>query len=139
VWRYVGRKEETRLKSNGRYERMENTKYGRRREGRWTPIRAKAQDTRVNPKSWETHLVRKRCDIGLLRALSPGIMMTPWLWRGNLIYFPTSHVYFYVGGQSLYLSWMGAWMDLLPVDPPVTKSTCSCSVMVRAPVPVNIG
>ena len=43
------------------------------------------------------------------------------------------------GGQSLYLSWMGAWMDLLPVDPPVTKSTCSCSVMVRAPVPVNIG
>src|SRR6218665_1195819 len=75
VWRYVGRKEETRLKSNGRYERMENTKYGRRREGRWTPIRAKAQDTRVNPKSWETHLVRKRWDIGLLRALSPWIMM----------------------------------------------------------------
>src|SRR6218665_3381494 len=42
VWRYVGRKEETRLKSNDRYERMENIKYGRRREGRWTPIRAKA-------------------------------------------------------------------------------------------------
>src|SRR6218665_3788936 len=33
--------------------------YGRRREGRWTPIRAKAQDTRANPNSWETHLVRK--------------------------------------------------------------------------------
>src|SRR6218665_2601648 len=32
-----------------------------RREGRWTPIRAKAQDTRANPNSWETHLVRKRC------------------------------------------------------------------------------
>ena len=39
---------------------MENTKYGKRREGRWTPIRAKAQDTRANPNSWETHLVRKR-------------------------------------------------------------------------------
>ena len=33
----------------------------KRREGRWTPIRAKAQDTRANPNSWETHLVRKRC------------------------------------------------------------------------------
>ena len=54
---------------------MENTKYGRRREGRWTPIWAKAQDTRANPNSWETHLVRKRWDIGLLRALSLRIMM----------------------------------------------------------------
>src|SRR6218665_510699 len=54
---------------------MENTKYGKRREGRWTPIRAKAQDTRANPNSWETHLVRKRWDIGLLWALSPRIMM----------------------------------------------------------------
>src|SRR6218665_4152028 len=32
-----------------------------------TPIRAKAQDTRANPNSWETNLVRKRWDIGLLR------------------------------------------------------------------------
>src|SRR6218665_3311848 len=54
---------------------MENIKYGRRREGRWTPIRAKAQDTRANPNSSETHLVRKRWDIGLLRALNPRIMM----------------------------------------------------------------
>ena len=54
---------------------MDNTKYGRRREGRWTPIWAKAQDTRANPNSWETHLVGKRWDIGLLRALSPGFMM----------------------------------------------------------------
>src|SRR6218665_2018398 len=54
---------------------MENTKYGRRREGRWTSIRAKAQDTRTNPNSWETHLVRKIWDIGLLRALSLRIMM----------------------------------------------------------------
>src|SRR6218665_911641 len=54
---------------------MENTKYGRRREGRWTPIRAKAQDTRANPNSSETHLVRKRWDIGLLRALNPRIKM----------------------------------------------------------------
>src|SRR6218665_1031722 len=53
----------------------ENTKYRRRREGRWTPIRAKAQDTRANPNSWETHLVRKRWEIGLLRALSLRIMM----------------------------------------------------------------
>src|SRR6218665_798602 len=54
---------------------MENTKHGKRREGRWTPIRAKAQDTRANPNSWETHLVRKRWDIGLLQALSLRIMM----------------------------------------------------------------
>src|SRR6218665_411698 len=54
---------------------MENTKYGRRRGGRWISIRAKAQDTRANPNSWKTHLVRKRWDIGLLRALSPGFMM----------------------------------------------------------------
>src|SRR6218665_731517 len=54
---------------------MENTKYGRRREGRWTPIGGKAQDTRANPNSWETHLVRKRWDIGLIRALSPRFMM----------------------------------------------------------------
>src|SRR6218665_4099045 len=54
---------------------MENTKYGRRREGRWTPTRAKAQDTRANPNSLETHLVRKRWDIGLLQALSPKIMI----------------------------------------------------------------
>src|SRR6218665_969570 len=54
---------------------MENTKYGKRRKGRWTPIRAKAQDTRANHNSWETHLVRKRWDIGLLRALSLQIMM----------------------------------------------------------------
>src|SRR6218665_2445852 len=73
--RYVGRKEGTRLKSNGRQERMENTKHGRRREGRWTPIRVKAEDTRANPNSWETHLVRKRWYIGLLWALSPGFMM----------------------------------------------------------------
>src|SRR6218665_2122669 len=54
---------------------MENTKYGRRREGRWTPIPAKAQDTKANLNSWGTHLVRKRWDIGLIRALSLWIMM----------------------------------------------------------------
>src|SRR6218665_1871736 len=31
--------------------------------------------TRANPNSWETHPVRKRWDIGLLRALSLRIMM----------------------------------------------------------------
>ena len=54
---------------------MENTKYGRRREGQWTPIRAKTQVTRANPNSWKTHVVRKRWDIGLLQALSLRIMM----------------------------------------------------------------
>src|SRR6218665_146431 len=54
---------------------MKNTKYGKRRGGRWTPIRVKAQDTRSNPNSWETHTVRKRWDIGLLRALSLRIML----------------------------------------------------------------
>src|SRR6218665_1744259 len=54
---------------------MENIKYGKRREGRWTPIRAEAQDTRANPNSWETHLVRKNWDIGLLRALNPWLMV----------------------------------------------------------------
>jgi len=29
----------------------------------------------ANPNSWETHLERKRWDIGLLRALIPRIMM----------------------------------------------------------------
>src|SRR6218665_3091149 len=63
---------------------MENIKYGRRREGRWTPIRAKAQDTRANPNSWKTHLVTKRWDIGLLRALSPRIMMVMMMGIGVL-------------------------------------------------------
>ena len=45
--------------------------HGRRREGRWTPTRAKAQDTRASPYRLETHLVRKWGDIGHLRALSP--------------------------------------------------------------------
>src|SRR6218665_672406 len=51
VWRYVSRKEETRLKSNGRYERMENTKYGRRREGRWTPHGRKPRTPEAIPKA----------------------------------------------------------------------------------------
>src|SRR6218665_3358924 len=40
---------------------------------------------------------------------------------GNLIYFPVSHVYFFVvGGQSLYPNWMGRglWPDF-PLDPPL--------------------
>src|SRR6218665_904727 len=65
---------------------MENIKYGRRREGRWTPIRAKAQDTRANPNSSETHLVRKRWDIGLLRALNPRIMMMMMIYIYIYIY-----------------------------------------------------
>src|SRR6218665_218435 len=72
-WQYR-KEEETRLKSNDRKNEWKNNKYGRRREGRWTPIRVKAQDTRANPNSWETHLVRKRWDIVLLRALNPKII-----------------------------------------------------------------
>src|SRR6218665_2616778 len=75
---------------------MENTKYGKQREGRWTPIRAKAQDTRANPNSWETHLVRKRWNIGLLRALSLRIMMISIAPLQVLNYsevFPTQHGY----------------------------------------------
>src|SRR6218665_866936 len=70
---------------------MENTKYGKRREGRWTPIRAKAQDTRANPTSWETHLVWKRWDIGLLWALSLWIMM---MIRGRKFLITRYFVYF---------------------------------------------
>src|SRR6218665_1019308 len=91
---------------------MENTKYGRRRERRWTSIRAKAQDTRANPNSWKTHLVRKRWDIGLLRALSPRIMMmiavcavvyvcTMYVWKYVYMYvhvcvYVWMYVYFFV-------------------------------------------
>src|SRR6218665_120302 len=64
---------------------MENIKFGKRREGRWTPIRAKAQDTRANPNSWETHLVRKRWAIGLLRALSPRLMMMMMICQQRLL------------------------------------------------------
>ena len=73
--RYVVRKEETRMKSNGRWRRVNGIKprYGRQRERRWTPTRAKAQDTRAGPNSLETHLMRKWGDIGHLRALSPWI------------------------------------------------------------------
>ena len=35
---------------------MENTKFGRRKEGLWTPIRAKAQDTRANPNPSEEEM-----------------------------------------------------------------------------------
>src|SRR6218665_1678103 len=45
-----------------------------------TLIRANAQDTRSNPNSRETHLVRKRWDIGLLPTLSPGFMMMMMTW-----------------------------------------------------------
>src|SRR6218665_253765 len=70
---------------------MKNTKYGKRRIGRWTPIRAKAQDTRANPNSWETHLVRKRLFIGLLQALSPRIMMMMSLCKFDVTSHETSH------------------------------------------------
>src|SRR6218665_3467586 len=46
------------MKSNGRGRRVNrNHRYGKRREGRWTPTRAKAQDTRASPYSLDTHLL----------------------------------------------------------------------------------
>src|SRR6218665_906038 len=71
---------------------MENTKYGRRRERRWTPIRVKAQDPKANPNSWETHLVRKRWDIGLLRALSPRIIMVMMMMMIVSVCFSCTHI-----------------------------------------------
>ena len=47
------------------------------RERRWTPTRAKAQDTRASPNSLETHLVRKWEDIGHIRVLRP--WMDEWM------------------------------------------------------------
>ncbi len=43
------------------YKRVDGItpRYGRQRERRWTPTRAKAQDTRASPNSLETHIVRK--------------------------------------------------------------------------------
>ena len=49
--RYVGRKEEIRMKCKD-WRRRVNGKtpiYGRRRERRWTPTRTEAQDTRASP------------------------------------------------------------------------------------------
>jgi len=42
---------------------------------RWTPTRAEAQDTRANPYSLETPLVRKWRDIGRQRAVGPGFII----------------------------------------------------------------
>src|SRR6218665_3269036 len=74
---------------------MENTKNGMRREGRWTLIRVKAQDTIANPNCWETHLVRKRWDIGLLRALSLRIMMTMLMMTYTYMYVKYIYIYTY--------------------------------------------
>src|SRR6218665_3901571 len=82
---------------------MENTKYGRRREGQWTPIRAKAQDTKANSNSWKTHLVRKRWDIGLLRALSLWIMMMMMIYIGIYRYIGPIGIYQYIYRCKKYL------------------------------------
>ena len=61
--RYVGRKEETWMKSNSRWQRVngKTPRYGRWREkgNIWTPTRAVTQVTRASPNSLETHQVRK--------------------------------------------------------------------------------
>src|SRR6218665_3528491 len=70
-------------------EGMENTKYGRQRERQWTPTRAKALlDTRDSPNSLETHLVRKRWDIGLLRAMSPWMTMMMMMMMNTMQFIP---------------------------------------------------
>jgi len=56
----VVKKKQERNSMSGEGEWMEKTsRYGRRREIRWTPTRTKGQDTRASPNSLDTHLVRK--------------------------------------------------------------------------------
>jgi len=57
---HISRKEEIRIKFNGRWRRVngKTPRYGSEgeRKERWTPTRTKAQDTRPSPNSLETHL-----------------------------------------------------------------------------------
>ena len=74
-WRYGGRKEETRMKSNYVWrENVGTPRYGRRRERRWTPTQAVTQDTWDSPNSLENHLVRQWGDIGHQRTVGPRII-----------------------------------------------------------------
>src|SRR6218665_3661190 len=56
--------------------------------------KTKTQDTRANPNSWQTHLLRKRWDTGLLRALSLGIVMMMYTrYKYTHIY---THIHIYI-------------------------------------------
>src|SRR6218665_618248 len=63
---------------------MENTRYGRRREGRWTPIRAKAQDTRANPIEllWTLSL---RIMMIMMRSIE-NVQLTSWIIYADISY-----------------------------------------------------
>src|SRR6218665_2644784 len=65
---------------------------------------AKAQDTRANPNSWETRLVRKRWDIELLTALSLRIMM--------MITFKHTHACMHTCIQTNMQTYMHAQIDI---------------------------
>src|SRR6218665_777834 len=73
-WRYVGSKEETRLKSDGRKSEWKTSSMEGEGKGDGHQYGRKPRTPEPIPAG-KTHLVRKRWDIGLLRALSPRIMM----------------------------------------------------------------
>ena len=97
--RYVGCKEETLMKSNGRWSRAnrKTQKYGRER--RWTPILAKAQDTRASPNSLETHLVRKWGTLDTYGCWAQGLRVGPcWSkWRARAPQWATLSLLFDTG------------------------------------------
>src|SRR6218665_2468377 len=66
---------------------------------------------RANPNSWETHLVRKRWDIGLLRALSLRIMMMKMILSYLNICLILSNLIFIL---SLSITAPRLWNDLPP-------------------------
>ena len=59
---------------------------------------------------------RADSDIWLIWSTSCGGSRHSTMWS-NLICFPASHIYFFVGGgQSVYPNWMGPWPDFSPMD-----------------------
>jgi len=69
-------------------------------ERRWTPTRAKVQDTWASPNSLEpgTHLVRKWGDIGHLRVLSPRSLS----WMDGLHFYTNCQI-------SMSSAWWPTW------------------------------
>src|SRR6218665_647143 len=109
-------------------------------------------DTRANPNSWKTHLVRKRWDIGLLRALNPRIMMMMMniasiqlLFQQIIIILINSNFYLHYDFSSIPLSLTqgrrprGDWGDGPPKnlrwgDGPCTKTPCTNPNILRSSV-----
>src|SRR6218665_103792 len=78
---------------------------------------ANAQDTRANPNSWETHLVRKRWDIGLLMSIEPRVydddlffriyickIICSSIYLGYVLHVLTKMRYFFIIYCSLFLT-----------------------------------